>query len=399
MPATNGKAKFCAPVFRPLENGCALDWMAWRAEFPILARKTYLNSCSLGALSHRAEARLATFYEQWHTLGASAWYEPWMASVAELRDRVARMLNVKPEEIALTASTSVALSSVASALDYRARPKVVVAELDFPTLGYQWMVRPDVEVVRVPSDDGITIDPQRYADAVDERTAFLAVSHVFFTTGAVQDLRTLADIAHRKGALLLVDAYQSVGQMPVDVKASHADILTTGPLKWLLGGPGLCYLYVHEDRIPELVPTIAGWFGAARQFQFDAGAFEFHADARRYELGTPALPTLHAALGGQEIIDEIGLQRIRERNSELTERLVAGALERGWRLRCAQDPGTRTAIIMVAHPDPAGTVARLAERDIIVDSRPGHVRISPHFYNTVEEIDRVLAAIADETAA
>jgi selenocysteine lyase/cysteine desulfurase len=373
--------------------------MAWRAEFPILARKIYLNSCSLGALSHRAEARLATFYEQWHTLGAAAWYEPWMASIAELRGRVAHMLNARPEEIALTASTSAALSSIASAINYGARPKVVLAELDFPTLGYQWMVRPDVELVRVPSDDGITIDLQRYADAVDERTAFLAVSHVFFTTGAVQDLRALADIAHHKGALLLVDAYQSVGQIPVDVTAAHADVLTTGPLKWLLGGPGLCYLYVREDRIPELVPTIAGWFGAARQFQFDAGAFEFHADARRYELGTPALPTLHAALGGQEIIDEIGISRIRERNSELTERLVAGARERGCTLRCARDAATRTAIVMVAHPDPARAVARLAERDIIVDFRPGHVRISPHFYNTADEIDRVLAELADGTAA
>ena len=382
-----------------LETGIAVDWMKWRAEFPILTRKTYLNSCSLGALSHRAEARLATFHEEWHTWGASAWYELWMGRVAELRGRVARMLNAKPQEIALTASTSVALSSVASAMDYRKRPKVVIAELDFPTLGYQWMSRADVEVVRVPSDDGVTIDPQRYADVVDERTSFLAVSHVFFTTGAVQELRTLADIAHRQGALLLVDAYQSVGQIPVDVKASHADILTTGPLKWLLGGPGLCYLYVHEDRIPELVPTIAGWFGAARQFQFDAGAFEFHDDARRYELGTPALSTLHAALGGQEIIDEVGVERIRARNIELTERLVTGAHDRGFRLRCAPDPATRTAIVMVAHEDPAGAVAHLAGRDVIVDFRPGYVRISPHFYNTGEEIDRVLEELAGARAA
>lgn len=371
-----------------------MDWNAWRAEFPILARKTYLNSNSLGALSHRAERRLATFYEQWHTLGASAWYELWMGAIAELRGRVGGLLNATPGEIALTASTSVALSSVSGAVDYGRRPKVVIADLDFPTLGYQWLVKPEVEVVRVPSDDGVTIDPQRYADAVDERTAFLAVSHVFFMTGALQDLPTLAEIAHRKGALFLVDAYQSVGQVPVDAKAAGADILTAGPLKWLLGGPGLAYLYVHEDRIRELVPTITGWFGAARQFDFDITSFEFADDARRFELGTPALPTIHAALGGQEIIDEVGVANIRTRNAALTERLIRGARERGFRVRCAEDPAVRSAIVMIAHEEPGRAVEDLAARDIIVDYRPGYVRISPHFYNTEEEVDRVLDALA-----
>lgn len=371
-----------------------MDWTAWRDEFPILARKTYLNSNSLGALSHRAEKRLATFHEQWHTYGASAWYDAWMGAIDELRGRVAGLLGAAPGEIALTASTSVALASVASAVDYRHRPRVVIADLDFPTLGYQWMVKPGVEVVRVPSDDGVTIDPQRYADAVDERTAFLAVSHVFFMTGALQDLRTLADIAHARGALFLVDAYQSVGQVPVDVKQANADILTAGPLKWLCGGPGLAYLYVHGDRIRELTPTIAGWFGAARQFEFDVTGFEFHADARRYELGTPALPTIHSALGGQEIIDEVGVASIRARNRLLTDRLISGARARGFHLRCADDPDVRTAIVMVGHDDPAAAVERLAARGIIVDHRPGFVRISPHFYNTEDEIDLVLDTLS-----
>lgn len=376
-----------------------MDWNEWRAEFPILARKTYLNSNSLGALSMRAVQRVSQFHDQWHTFGASAWYELWMGAIAELRGRVGGMLNAKPAEIALTASTSVALSSIASAVDMGERRRVVIADLDFPTLGYQWLVKPGVEVVRVPSDDGVTIDPQRYADAVDERTAILAVNHVFFMTGAIQDLRTLSDIAHRAGALFLVDAYQSVGQLPVDVKASGADVLTTGPLKWLMGGPGLAYLYVHEDRIRSLEPTITGWFGAARQFEFDISSFEFHDDARRFELGTPALPTIHSALGGQEIVDEIGVTRIRERNRTLTERLIEGAFERGMRLRCAQQPEQRSAIVMVAHTDPAGAVARLAARDIIVDYRPGYVRISPHFYNTEAEIDHVLDTLAADGGA
>jgi len=368
---------------------------AWRAEFPILERKVYLNSCSLGALSHRAMARVAQFHEDWNTLGAAAWYEIWMARLAETRAAVGRLLNASPDEIALTASVSVALTAIASAIDYRRRPRVVVAELDFPTLAYQWMVRPDVEVVRVPSDDRATIDPARFAEAVDERTAVLATSHVFFTTGAVQDLERLSRIAHDAGALFVVDAYQSTGQVPIDVKAAGADLLITGPLKWLLGGPGLAYLYVRDELIPRLMPRIAGWFGAREQFRFDIGAFEFRDDARRFELGTPALPTVHAALGGHEIIEEVGVDAIRQRNRHLTERLIRRARSAGMVVRCAEPPEARSAIVMIAHDDPAGAVDTLAARDIIVDWRPGFVRVSPHFYNTDEEVDLVVDAIAE----
>jgi selenocysteine lyase/cysteine desulfurase len=372
----------------------SVTWNEWRAEFPILARRVYLNSCSLGALSKHALRRVATFHEQWHDYGAAAWYEPWLAAIAGLRMRVASMVNARPSEIALTASTSVALTSIASAVDYRERPRVVVSALDFPTLAYQWMVRPGVEVVRVPSDDGATVDPARFAEAVDERTAFLATSHVFFTTGAIQDLRALADIAHARGALFLVDAYQSVGQVPVDVRAADVDVLTTGPLKWLLGGPGLAYLYVRDELIRRLTPQVAGWFGAQYQFAFDISEFEFQDDARRFELGTPALPTVHSALGGQEIIDQIGVPRIRERNRALTERLIAAARERGYNVRCAATEAARSAIVMVEHPDPATAVGLLAAKNIIVDHRPGYVRISPHFYNTEEEIDFAIATLA-----
>ncbi|MBI4544669.1 MAG: aminotransferase class V-fold PLP-dependent enzyme [Gemmatimonadetes bacterium] len=363
---------------------------SWRAEFPILARKTYLNSCSLGALSRRAEARLLEFQQEWHELGAAAWYELWLGRSAELRRRVAAMLGADAAEIALAHSTSAALAVIASALDYARRPRIVIAELDFPTLGYQWMVHPGVELVRVPSDDRATIDPNRFADAVTDRTAVLATSHVFFSSGAIQELAPLAEIAHAHGALFLVDAYQSAGQVPVDVKAAGADILVTGPLKWLLGGPGLAYLYVRQELIPQLTPTTTGWFAARDQFAFDAARFEFHDDARRYELGTPAVATLHTALGGQEIIDEVGVARIRARNRALVDRLVRGLQAAGFRLRMAPDPEARSAIVMVAHRDPAGAVAHLAANEIIVDWRPGHVRISPHFYNTESEMERVV---------
>lgn len=371
-----------------------MNWDAWRAEFPILARKTYLNSCSLGALSRRAESRLDRFREEWHTHGASAWYETWMGRLAELRGRVAVMLGADSDEIALAASVSAALAPIASAVDYRSRPKVVVAELDFPTLAYQWMARPDVEVIRVPSDDGATIDLDRWADAVDDRTAILATSHVFFTTGAIQDLSALAEIAHRAGALFLVDAYQGVGQVPVDVREAGADALIAGPLKWLMGGPGLAYAYVRRDRIRDLRPTVTGWFATADQFTFDIENLVFHDDARRFELGTPALPTVHTALGGQEIVDEIGVPAIRERNRALTERLIDRAAAAGFPMRLAPDPAARSAIVMIAADDPKTAVAHLDRAGIITDARPGYVRVSPHFYNTGDEIDAVVDELA-----
>jgi kynureninase len=362
----------------------------WRHEFPILERATYLNSCSLGALSRRSVQHLARFQEDWHTRGAAAWYETWLARLADLRRRVGGMLGAGDDEVALSASVSAALSVIGSALDYRHRNRVVCAELDFPTIAYQWMVRPDVEVVTVPSDDGATIDLQRWADAVDDRTAAIATSHVFFATGAIQDLKALATIARDAGALFIVDAYQSAGQIPVDLRSDDVDVLITGPLKWLMGGPGLAYTAVRRELVHQLRPTMAGWFGAENQFDFDIARHQFRSDARRFELGTPALPTVHTALGGQEIVDEIGVAAIRQRNRELAERLIDHARGAGFRVRAAPEPDARSAIVMIAAADPRDAVRHLDHAGIIVDARPGHVRVSPHFYNTPAEVDRLV---------
>jgi kynureninase len=372
---------------------CAMDWTAWRAEFPILQRTNYLNSCSLGALSQRALARVATFHEDWHTHGASAWYEIWMGRLAELRGRVARMIGAHEREVALAASTSAALSVLGSAFDYGRRNRVVLAELDFPTVAYQWMVRPGVEVVRVPSDDGVGIDPERMAAAIDERTAIVSISHVYFTTGAIQQMAPIAEAARRAGAFFIIDAYQSAGQVPIDVAALGADALITGPLKWLLGGPGLAYVYVRDEWLRALEPTITGWFAARDQFAFDIHHFEFKDDARRFELGTPALPTVHSALGAQDIIDEIGVPAIRERNAELTGYLIDRLRGAGLGVRGAADPRQRSALVMIPHDDPVTAVQRLAHAGIIVDSRPGYVRVSPHFYNTPDEIDEFVEVL------
>jgi len=366
---------------------------ALRAEFPILSRKTYLNSCSLGALSHRSEAWLDDFRERWHDMGASAWYEHWLGRIEELRTRLAAFWGSATDEVALLPSTSAALSVVSESARADGRDRVVCTDLDFPTLAYQWAVKPEIELVVLESPDGIRIDPEQFESAVDERTLFLATSHVFFSTGYIQDIAGLADIAHRAGAWCLIDGYQGAGQVALDVAAAGVDFYTAGPLKWLLGGPGLAYLYVRRDLIEGLHPRITSWFAAERQFDFDPKEFTYRPDARRFELGTPSLPTVHTALGGQEIVDEVGIEAIVARNRHLTEHLVSRCHEAGLAMRLP-DPEHRSAIVMVRHDHPSGAVRHLADHGVIVDHRPGHVRISPHFYNTEAEIDRCVEVLA-----
>jgi kynureninase len=366
---------------------------AWRSEFPILQTRTYLNSCSLGALSRRSMGYLGEYQALWNTMGASAWYELWMGRIAELRGRVAEMWHARPAEIGLAPSVSGALATVASAVDHRRRNRVVVASLDFPTLVYRWLADPDVEVVQVPSDDGIGIPPERWAEYVDDRTAIVATSHVFYGTGYVQDLAPIAEAARHAGALFVVDGYQAVGQIPVNPRECGADVYVAGPLKWLLGGPGLAFVWVREERIAELRPTVASWFGARDQFEFRVDELEFRDDAQRFSLGTPAVPTVYTALGGLEIFREAGETRIYERVRALTAHLVDLARGAGMDLRIA-DEAHRSGIVMIRHDDAPGAVTRLAERNVVVDHRDGHVRVSPHFYNTPGENERLVTMLA-----
>lgn len=365
-----------------------------RARFPILGQRTYLNSCSLGALSLDAEAYLSDFQARWHTMGASAWYEHWMGRLDLLRERVAELHGAAANEVALLPSTSAAITVVAESVPKTGRNKVICTKLDFPTLPYQWLVKPDVEVVFLESEDGVGVDPQQFADAVDDRTLFVATSHVFFSTGFVQDIRAIGEIARSAGAWSLIDGYQAPGQVPVDVHEAGIDFYTSGPLKWLCGGPGLSYLFVREEHITGLTPPFTSWFAAKDQFAFQVDQFEFRDDARRFELGTPALPTVHTALGGQEALASVGWERVFDRIRHLTDRLVEGCRARGLSLRVHPDAARRSGIVMVAHPEPAQTVRRLDEMDIVVDHRPGHVRVSPHVYNTEDEIDRVVEALS-----
>ena len=359
----------------------------YRSEFPIFRERIYLNTCSLGALGERTRRKVAEFLDLWQSRGASAWYDVWWAALGDLRSRYAAVIGAAPAEIALAPSISVAVTTVAEALDYSKRPKVVVTSLDFPTVAYQWLAkaRRGIEVVVVESPDGITVPVDLVARAVDDRTALVVTSHVYFTSGAIQDIRAVADVAHAKGALCLVDAYQSVGQVPVDARAAGVDFLTAGGLKWLLGGTGIVFLYVRAEVAHRLQPTTAGWFGHRQQFAFDPHALEFHDDARRFELGTPALAAIYAQLGGLEYIEEIGVPAIRQVTAALTEDLIARARAAGFAPKVATEAAARSAIVMLPMSDPAAAVRHLTEGGVVADARPGHVRLSPFFYNVQDD--------------
>ncbi len=386
--ARNGKARTAGG--EPHTN-----LLSYREEFPILQRKVYLNSCSLGALSHRSIDAMTRFQERWNDYGASAWYKIWLGELAALREKFAKLIGAQPHEIAIAPNVSSALNGITSALDLGDRNRVVMADLDFPTLAYQWLAKQRIgtEVAFTESADRMTLPADRLIETIDERTGIVATSRVFYLSGYIQDVAALAQAAHRQGALLVVDDYQGSGQIPLDVKALDVDFLVSGTLKWLLGGPGVAFTYVREELIPKLRPTATGWWGARDMFQFKTGELEYRDDAQRLEAGTPPMAAIYTASAAMDIVLEVGVERVRERTRYLADDLIRRIQERGWQLLCPTDSATRSSIVILGMERPEELVQALAERGIIVDSRPGRLRISPHFYNTVEENEQIVTAL------
>jgi kynureninase len=385
------------------------ELLAHRDEFPLLARSVYLNTCSLGARSERSRRRLDAYLDDWDTLGARAWYRRWLGELDGLRADLGAVIGVPGDQVALAPNVSAALAVIASALDpvhrgdpataelLRAagidagagpRPRVVTTELDFPTVGHQWLARErlGVELVVVPSPDGISVPLEAFAEAVDERTALVATGHVYFTTGARLDLRPLSDLCHERGALLLVDGYQATGIVPTDVVAEGVDLYVSGTLKWLFGGSGTAFGWVRPALHEALVPTTTGWFSSARQFAFAVDELTFAPDGRRYELGTPSMPSAAIARGGMELVREIGVARLGERTGDLGDLLIRLAETAGLAVRGPREAAIRGGIVPIGVADPKPVVDALAAEGIIVDFRPGVVRCSPAFYSTEDEV-------------
>src|SRR3979411_201622 len=284
------------------------DWRPRRRQFPLLDRYIYLNACSLGPLPRRGREALDQYADDWNTKGPPVWFSDWLPLLERLRLRVGGLLNAPRGSTAIAPSVSVALTTLASGLPLPAgRNKVLIGELDFPTIGHQWLSRPEFQVEFVPSEDGITIPPSAFAERIDERTALVATTHLFYTTGYLQDVRAIADAAHAAGALCLIDGYQTCGCVPLDVEAMACDAFVGGCLKWLSGGPGNAFIYLRPELIPPTRPQGTGWFATQDPFSFTLEELVFADDARRLETGTWAMASHYAGLAGLELILERGV--------------------------------------------------------------------------------------------
>jgi selenocysteine lyase/cysteine desulfurase len=369
---------------------------AVRDEFPILARTTYLNSCSQGALSRRVRRAYEEYLRSWDEKGA-AW-EHWVERAEAARAAFARLLRAEPGEVAVVTSVSQAVSAIVSALPFEQgeRTRIVISEYEFPTVGqiaHAQELR-GAEVVHVrPEADG-SIPPERFAEAIDERTALVCCTAVSYRSGHRQDVAEVARLAHERGALLLADSYQAVGALDLDVRALGADFVTGGTVKYLLGSAGLAFLYVRRELIPGLLPTQTGWFADEDIFRMDISDYSPAGDARRFEAGTPPVPNIYAGLAGMAIVEEAGTRAIEAHVGRLTARLLDGLDELGATVVTPRDPARRGPLVCVRALDAEALVAALAEERIACSSRDRNLRVSFHLYNVEEDVDRLLSALA-----
>jgi kynureninase len=376
------------------------DWEALRSEFPLLERYIYLNACSLGPLPRRGRDALARYSEDWDQKGTPVWFSDWLPLLARFRERIGELLHAPAGTTAIAPSVSVALTTLASGLPLPpGRDKILIGELDFPTIGHQWLSRPGYEVEFVPSRDGMTIPPEVFAERIDERTALVATTHLFYTTGYLQDVRAIADAAHTKGALCLIDGYQTCGCVPLDVEAMGCDAFVGGCLKWLSGGPGNAFLYVRPELIPRMHPQGTGWFATRDPFSFTLQELTFADDARRLETGTWAMPAHYAGLAGLELILEVGVENIQERLRDLTDRILERCDKAGVRTLTPRERHRRCGIVTLECDRPDEVEAMLHSEGVIVDSRPGRIRLSPHWCVTEEELERGMNLVLEHLGA
>jgi kynureninase len=373
--------------------------LAFRGEFPILERATYLVSNSLGAMPRSVPARLAEYAEQWASLGVRAWAKGWWEMPLALGDEIAPLIGAAPGTVAMAPTVTFAQAVVLSSLTFTPhRDTIVMSALDFPSVRYmcdELAPKLGARVVVVPSDDGISIDEQRLCAAIDARTALVAISHVLFKSAYIVDAARITAHAHRMGALVSLDAYHSVGVVPVDVQAIGADFLTGGVLKWLCGGPGGCFLYASPDMSAHHAPALTGWQAHAHPFAF-GGDMEYAAGAARWLGGTPVIPALYANAEGPRIVKRAGIAAIRAKSMRQTARLVELAGAHGYPVSAPRDPSRRGGTVAFDVPHGAEVAQALLARDVIIDYRPGAgIRVAPHFYTTDDEVERAVA----ETAA
>jgi kynureninase len=373
------------------------DLADYRSEFPVLDRTAYLISASLGPVGTRARSRLDAYLDAWASKGAPdlVWFEDIFPAMGDLKRTFAGMAGCDTDELAITTNISVALSTIATCVDVSGpRNRIVLSELDFPTDGHVWLAQPGAEIVWLRSDDGLTIPLETYADAIDERTALVMVNRVLYRSSALVDAKAVCAMAREAGALTFVDDYHGAGIVPLDLHDLGCDLYSAGVLKWLCGGPGLAFLYARRDLLPSLEPRVTGWFATAEPFSFDTQHLVYHPTARRLEHGTPPAPVVFLAQGGLDVITEVGVERIRARQGELTDHVIAGADEMGLPVRTPRDRSARGGVVNIGVGPRAGEICHaLLEREVCTDFRGDGLRVSPHFFNTEDDVDRLFAEL------
>jgi kynureninase len=377
-----------------------MDLADWRDEFPVLERKAYLISASLGPVSKRSQAYLAEYVDAWATKGAPdhLWLEDIFPRMGALKRSFAALAGCDPDEVALTTNISIALSTIASTLRLTGdRRTVILSELDFPTDGHVWLAwarKTGAEIRWLRSPDGLTIPVEEYDRAIDERTALVMLNRVLYRSSAIVEAKEVCRIARERGAVSFVDDYHGLGIVPLDLHDLGCDLYTAGVLKWMLGGPGLVFLYARRELLPSLEPAVTGWFAQRDPFAFDLEHLEYHPTARRLEHGTPPAPVFFIAQGGIDIIGEVGPAVIRERQGELTEYVIARADGAGLEVRTPRDRWARGGVVNVkVGPEAEKICHELLARDVCTDFRGDGLRISPHFFNTEEDVDRCFAEL------
>lgn len=371
------------------------DIQMWRKQFPILENSIHLANCSQSPQSIRVRNAIEGYLDNWNEVGMN--WEEWMEAVDKSKAEFAKLINAHPSEIAMHTSVSAATYSIASALDYSGRRnKVVVTEAEFPTVAQVWTAsqRLGLNLEFVPLVNG-EIDIASYEKIIDEKTLITSIPQVYYQNGFKQDIAAICEIAHNKGSLFYVDAYQCLGTEPVDVKAMDIDILSSGNLKYMLGLPGSAYLYVKKELIPFMRPMATGWFGQENPFAFDIHHFQYASDARRFDTGTPSIITAYGAKAGMEIINEIGVPNIKIWIDELSRYTFQELEKRGLETTSPKDISKKGPTTAIAVSDPHAVEMKLKERKIVASARGPILRYAPHFFVTREDIDRALDALED----
>jgi len=373
------------------------DLLKWRNEFPILADTTYMISNSLGAMPRGVYDAVRSYADTWATRGVRAWEEEWWELAAKVGEKIGVLVGAEPGSISLHQNVTTTEAVVTSCFDFRPpRDKVVMVDLEFPSIVYFYLEqqRRGARVEMVKSEDGIRIPLEKLLAAIDEETLLVPISLVLFRSACIMDAKAIIERAHRVGAHVILDAYQAAGTVPFNLSELGTDFAVGGVLKWLCSGPGIAYLYVRPDLQPNLRPALTGWLAHRRPFDFEVGPIDRTEGSYRFLNGTPPVPALYACQPGLDVIAKVGIEPIREKSVRQTDRLVEGALERGWQVNTPRNRAERGGTVSVNCPHAHEVMQELLARNILVDYRPkAGIRLSPHFYNCDEEIDFALDQI------